>query len=69
VHLIAENDHQTHTIIGNRAARMTWYIGKVTVVVPAPTGTSDGSGKPGGRQGFRPDIQGLRAIAVAMVVI
>jgi peptidoglycan/LPS O-acetylase OafA/YrhL len=41
----------------------------VTVAVPAATGTSDGAGKPGGSQGFRPDIQGLRAIAVAMVVI
>ena len=34
-----------------------------------PSGTSDGTRNPGGSQGFRPDIQGLRAIAVAMVVI
>jgi peptidoglycan/LPS O-acetylase OafA/YrhL len=41
----------------------------VTVVVPTATGAGDGTWKPGGNQGFRPDIQGLRAIAVAMVVI
>jgi peptidoglycan/LPS O-acetylase OafA/YrhL len=41
----------------------------VTVVVPAATGASDGTWKPGEDGGFRPDIQGLRAIAVAMVVI
>jgi peptidoglycan/LPS O-acetylase OafA/YrhL len=38
-------------------------------VVPAATATSDGTRKPGENQGFRPDIQGLRAIAVTMVVI
>ena len=41
----------------------------MTVVVPAATGASDGTRKPGEYGGFRPDIQGLRAIAVAMVVI
>ena len=41
----------------------------MTVVVPAATGTSDGPRKPEETPGFRPDIQGLRAIAVAMVVI
>ena len=41
----------------------------MTVVVPAATGASDGTRKPGADGGFRPDIQGLRAIAVAMVVI
>ncbi|MGH3246421.1 MAG: acyltransferase family protein, partial [Trebonia sp.] len=41
----------------------------MTVVVPAATGASDGTRGPGGSQGFRRDIQGLRAIAVAMVVI
>ena len=41
----------------------------MTVVVPTATGAGDGTWKPGGNQGFRPDIQGLRAIAVAMVVI
>ena len=41
----------------------------MTVVVPAATGNSDAARKPAGSHGFRPDIQGLRAIAVAMVVI
>src|SRR6516225_8136254 len=41
----------------------------MTVAVSVATGNSDGSRKPGRSQGFRPDIQGLRAIAVAMVVI
>ncbi len=41
----------------------------MTVVVPAATGASDGNRKPRENGGFRPDIQGLRAIAVAMVVI
>jgi len=41
----------------------------VTVAVPAATGAGEGTRKPGENQGFRPDIQGLRAIAVAMVVI
>ncbi|MGH3292519.1 MAG: acyltransferase family protein [Trebonia sp.] len=41
----------------------------MTTVVPEVTGASDSTLKPGGNQGFRPDIQGLRAIAVTMVVI
>jgi peptidoglycan/LPS O-acetylase OafA/YrhL len=41
----------------------------VTAVVPAAIGNSDGTRQPGESQGFRPDIQGLRAIAVVMVVI
>jgi peptidoglycan/LPS O-acetylase OafA/YrhL len=41
----------------------------VTVVVPAATGAGAGTRKPRENGGFRPDIQGLRAIAVAMVVI
>ena len=41
----------------------------MTFVASAATGAGDSTRRPGENQGFRPDIQGLRAIAVAMVVI
>ena len=41
----------------------------MTVVASAATGASDSAREPGENQGFRPDIQGLRAVAVTMVVI
>src|ERR1700744_1818699 len=41
----------------------------MTVVASAATGAGDSTRKPGENQGFRPDIQGLRALAVTAVVI
>jgi peptidoglycan/LPS O-acetylase OafA/YrhL len=41
----------------------------VTAAAPSAAKTDEGSRKAGGNREFRPDIQGLRAIAVAMVVI
>jgi peptidoglycan/LPS O-acetylase OafA/YrhL len=44
-------------------------VRRMTAVAPAATGTDASTRKSGEKQGFRPDIQGLRAIAVTMVVI
>ena len=41
----------------------------MTAVAPAAIRTDESIRKTGENRGFRPDIQGLRAIAVAMVVI
>jgi peptidoglycan/LPS O-acetylase OafA/YrhL len=41
----------------------------VTALAPDPSETAESTQKPTGNRAFRPDIQGLRAIAVTMVVI
>ena len=41
----------------------------MTTLAPAPRQIGDNAGKPAAGRGFRPDIQGLRAVAVAMVVV
>src|SRR6185437_13927609 len=41
----------------------------MTTLAPAPRQIGDNAGKPAAGRGFRPDIQGLRAVAFAMVVV